>query len=352
MTPKEKVLACISGEPEEYVNQFEYVKLCFDPATMFAMGNVVPGGSWLNGWGVRIIFPEGEPGMFPDTSPEHVVCPDVTKWKETVHMPKTEFTDEEWAPTVAQVAEVDRSQYFVAPFVAPGIFEKLHYLMGMEETMINFYEEPEAMHELIDYLTEYEIKVAKEIIDHIHPDALFHHDDWGSQRSSFLSPDMFDEFITPAYEKIYGYYKANGVKLIVHHSDSYAANLVPSMIRMGIDIWQGCMYENNIPELLKKYGRQITYQGGINNGVVDKPDWTKANVEKETRRVFKEVQDAVGLEQSRKNWIPAAVMGEPGSVFPGVYDYISAVINAMNKGSDVVTEAEKDETKMMTTGEK
>ena len=32
---------------------------------------------------------------------------------------------------------------------------------------------------------------------------------------------------------------------LVHHSDSYAATLVPSMIEMGIDVWQGCMETNN-----------------------------------------------------------------------------------------------------------
>ena len=46
---------------------------------------------------------------------------------------------------------------------------------------------------------------------------------------------MFEEFILPSYKKIYGYYKSHGVELIVHHSDSYAATLVPYMIDMGID---------------------------------------------------------------------------------------------------------------------
>lgn len=41
MTPKEKIMACIKGRPrDEYVNQFEYLKLVFDPATLFAMGQV------------------------------------------------------------------------------------------------------------------------------------------------------------------------------------------------------------------------------------------------------------------------------------------------------------------------
>ena len=346
MTPKEKVLACIKGEPlKEYVNQFEYLKLVFDPATLFAMGQVQKGGTWLNGWGVRMLFPEYVPGMFPDTSEEYVVIKDITKWKETVHMPRTEFTEEEWAPAVEMVNAIDREQYFVAPFIAPGIFEKLHYLMGMEECMINFYDEPEAMHELIDYLVEYELKLAREVIDHIHPDALFHHDDWGSQKSSFISPEMFDEFILPAYEKIYGYWKANGVQLLIHHSDSYGANLVPSMIKMGIDIWQGCMYGNNIPELVKTYGGQISFQGGIDNGKVDRPDWTKEELEEEVRKVIREVD-------SRNYFIPATVMGEPGSVFSGVYDYITDVIRAVNSGSKVVAEENKDVTKPMTHFEK
>ncbi len=346
MTPKQKVLACIRGEKlDEYVNQFEYVKLAFDPATLFAMGNVQKGGAWKNGWGVQIEFPENVPGMFPNTSPEYVVVDDVTKWKEKVHMPRTEFTDEEWAPTIEQVNAIDREQYFVAPFIAPGIFEKLHYLMGMEECMINFYDEPEAMHELIDYLVEYEIKVAKEVIDHFHPDALFHHDDWGSQKSSFLSPEMFDEFLLPAYEKIYGYWKANGVELIIHHSDSYGANLVPSMIKMGIDIWQGCMYGNDIPKLIKTYGGQISFQGGIDNGKVDRGDWTKEYVEAETRKVISEVN-------SKNYFIPATVMGEPGSVFPGVYDFITEVIDAINRGGEVVHNDNQEITKPMTHFEK
>src|SRR5665647_1426574 len=110
---------------------------------------------------------------------------------------------------------------------------------------MNFYEEPEAMHELIDYITDYELEYANQVIKHIQPDALFHHDDWGSQISSFISPEMFEEFILPAYKEVYKFYKDNGVEVVVHHSDSYGANLVPSMIEMGIDVWQGCISTNN-----------------------------------------------------------------------------------------------------------
>ena len=53
--------------------------------------------------------------------------------------------------------------------------------------MMDFYEEPEAMHELVDYITDWELAYAAEICKYLKPDAIFHHDDWGSQQSSFLS---------------------------------------------------------------------------------------------------------------------------------------------------------------------
>jgi uroporphyrinogen-III decarboxylase len=145
---------------------------------------------------------------------------------------------------------------------------------GMDDALLNFYEEPEEMHALIDYITEYELKYAAELTKYYKPDCLFHHDDWGSSKSSFMSPDMFEEFIVPAYKKIYGFYKENGVELIVHHSDSYAANLVPFMIDMGIDIWQGCISNNNVPELIKNFGGKISFMGDIDNAIVDREDWT------------------------------------------------------------------------------
>ena len=81
-------------------------------------------------------------------------------------------------------------------------------------------------------------------------------------------------FIFEPYKEIYGYYHSHGVELVIHHSDSYAATLVPSMIEMGIDVWQGCMGTNNLPELIKKYGGKISFMGGIENRAVDFESWT------------------------------------------------------------------------------
>lgn len=324
LTPRENFLETIrGGKPDRYVNQYEYMALMMSPIGGDAYARLVPGTSVVNDWGVTLCFQENTPGPFPVLDEEHKVLKDVTEWKHVVHAPETELPDEAWAFAEAQAAQIDRSQVMAAVMVAPGVFETVHYLMGMEDAMIALYEEPEAMHELIDYITDFELRMAEQIVKHLHPDAVFHHDDWGSHLSSFLSPEMFEEFFLEPYQKIYGYYKAHGVEVVIHHNDAYSANLVPVMIRMGIDVWQGAVDTNNIPELLEQYGSQLTIMGGINNGKVDTPDWTPEKVAAEVERVCR--------ENGTHFFIPCLTQGLGVSTFPGVYDCTSENIDRMSK---------------------
>ncbi|OFV72403.1 uroporphyrinogen decarboxylase family protein [Acetobacterium wieringae] len=326
LTKKENLLETLhGGQPDRYVNSFEPFELFLDPIIMGIGGfayTMKPGDTEVNGWGVTVCYPMGAPGPFPVHDQEHVILKDVTKWKEVIKAPKIVYSDEEWADTKAQIEKVDRNDKLVTTFIAPGIFEKLHYFMSMQDMLMNFYEEPEAVHELIDFLADWELEYCKELIKHMKPDAIFHHDDWGSQLSTFISPEMFEEFILPAYKKVYGYCKEQGC-IIVHHSDSFAATLVPAMIEMGIDIWQGAMSTNNIPELIKQYYGKITFMGGIDNGIVDRHDWTREKIAKEVERVCRENGTAY--------FIPGLTMGGPGSTYEGVYEAVTEEIDRMSQ---------------------
>lgn len=133
---------------------------------------------------------------------------------------------------------IDRNEQFAVILISSGLFEQLHHLQGMENALINFLEEPERTFELIGYLAEWSLEFAEGACTYLEPDAVFHHDDWGSRKSTFLSKDVFGEFITPVRKKIHGYHKHHGVEIVVHHSDSLAATLAPSKIEMGVDVWQ------------------------------------------------------------------------------------------------------------------
>lgn len=322
LTRKENLLEVMKGgNPDRFVKQYEtFAMIMNTPITRL---KPPIGGEIVNEWGVTLRWPQGQIGSFPVHDEEHVVIKDITKWRDYVKAPNFEYPAEKWSAAIETANAVDRNDQYVTVYVSPGLFEHTHFLMSMEEALMAFYEEPDAMHELIDYLVDFELRLAKQFIDHLHPDALFHHDDWGSQISTFLSPAMFNEFFVPAYKKIYGYYKENGVELIIHHSDSYAATLVPYMIEMGIDIWQGVMNTNNIPELIKQYGEKITFMGGLHSGEIDFPEWTQEYIGQHVERACRDC--------GKLYFIPGASQGLNISSFPGVYEATDAEIDRMTK---------------------
>ena len=327
LTPRENLIETMKGgKPERFVQQYEAFNTPFrDLATYRWRNNPRPGEiDKKNNWGVTVSWAEGQPGAFPNHRPDLIVCKDIEEWQEYVKAPDPYTIPEaEWEKDQEVWEKIDRTQQFATFFVAPGLFEQCHYLLEIQNCLMSFYTNPDEMHELIDCLTQWELDYAAEVCKYLKPDALFHHDDWGSQQSTFISPDMFREFYKPAYEKVYGYYKAHGVQLIVHHSDSYAATLVPDMIDMGIDIWQGVMTSNDIPKLIKEYGGKISFMGGIDSASVDHPGWTEEEVRREVRRACDEC--------GKLYFIPNASQGLPMSTFPGVYETLTREIDAYSK---------------------
>ena len=325
LTKKQNMLETIrGGAPDRFVNQFEALGLVRGtPYFLHSRGFPQIGTETVNTWGVTMRYQENTPGPFPVHDEEHIALKDVTKWREQVTFPSLDFPQSDWDDCKAQVAQTDRNDKFVTPMIAPGIFDMLHFLMGMEECLISFYTEPEAIKELVDAITDWEMEYAGLLCHHLKPDAFFHHDDWGSHRSTFLSPEMFDEFIFPSYRKLYGFLKSQGVEVIIHHSDSYAATLVPYMIDMGIDVFQGCVDTNNVPELIRQYGSKISFMGAINNGIVDVPNWTD--------ELIAETVESVCRECGKLYFIPCCTAGGAVSSYPGVYDAVTREIDRMSK---------------------
>ena len=325
LTKKQNLLETIrGGNPDRFVNQYEFMSMILGSPFGKRNPGPKPGEhNIVNAWGVTKSWPAGLPGAFPVHTPDKIVIKDMENWKDYVKVPQVVYDAKEWEPFIAAAEKIDRNEQFCTVFVAPGGFEQCHYLLEIQNCLMAFYEYPDEMHELIDCITQFELDYAAEICKYIKPDGLFHHDDWGSQTSTFISPDLFREFYKPAYEKIYGYYRDHGVEMVIHHSDSYAATLVPDMIDMGIDIWQGVMTSNDIPKLIKEYGGKISFMGGIDSAAIDHPGWTREEVAREVRRAC--------TECGKLYFIPGASQGLAMSTFPGVYDATSEEIDKMSK---------------------
>jgi len=312
------------GKPDRFVKQFEFMSpdaLFADPFNATNPMPFFPGDDdAVDLWGVTWSFPAYVPGAFPVQDEAHLVLKDITQWESYVKAPSLEFPDEVWEEARKAYDSVDRKEFFAGPMMSPGVFERLHTLIKIEDVLLAFYMEPEVVHELIDYCVEWECAYVKQMAENLHPDIVFHHDDWGSKLSTFVSPDMFEEFFLKPYKKLYGCYKDNGFLYIVHHCDSYARTLVPYMIEMGIDVWQGGVSTNDLSEIIAEYGPQLSIMSGVETAEVDRPDWNAEMIQTAVDKVCRTLGGPY--------FIPCQTQGGPMSTVPEVYGAIDEAIDA------------------------
>lgn len=121
LTKRQNLLETIrGGNPDRYVNQYEFLQFVLDnpytrsyPQTEYGKPPV------KNAWGVTNVWPEGTPGSFPVHDEEHIVCKDITHWRDYVHAPSLDFPEEAWEPFRKQMDAIDRNEYFATVMVSP-----------------------------------------------------------------------------------------------------------------------------------------------------------------------------------------------------------------------------------------
>ena len=254
----------------------------------------------------------------------------MTEWQKYCKKPNTNFPEEQWKQASIDAEKTKADGKLVGMLLATGLFEQLHFLMGFEDTLLNLFMEPDSIHELLDYIMEYRMSYAEEMIRHVKPDMILSHDDWGAKDRLFMDPDTFREFFKPRYEKLYRFIKDLGKEVgneitVIHHGDSNCAEIIDDMRDMHIDIWQGVLPSNNIPKLQKHLmGRKPYLMGGIDAGLVDSPFVTEDEIRGEIRRA---ITDSEGLP----GFIPCITYGLPESIRPGVFEMITAEIEKYNE---------------------
>ncbi len=312
------------GCPDRYVNQYEFFDRIADPIYAYAngAGNTKFDEEYLDGWGVTHFFPKGD-FDHPVNGPGRAVISDITKWQDVVKAPPLDFDEKAWAPVKEQMAKAEAAGRYGGIWIWTGIFERINALMGMQSALVAYYENPEEMHELVDFISDWELQAMERMMENLDAKMIFSHDDWGTAINSFLDPDTHRSYYEKPFKKLYTRFKELGGELVVHHDDAYSANLVDIMIDVGVDVWQGPVYANNLPDLIDRYGDRIVFMGGLDNGAIDIPGWTEQAVEEYVRRVCD--------ENGVVSYIPCLTRGRGASVIPGVYDKVSQVIDSISK---------------------
>lgn len=270
LTQRENVEAILAGEqPDYYLDIMDAIAFIPDPVFL---GDLAPqdGLPHKDSWGVTNVFEPGQPGQYPVNEKDEVkVIHDIEKWEEEVHVPSIDNLD--WSMAQGAAKAIDRNQKISCVFSAGGLFERAHFLMGMEDAFCAYIEEPELMTELLTAIKDYKINYIRTAKEKVNPDAIFFQDDWGSKQNLFLPPDLWREIIKPLQKEISDVIHECGM-LYIHHSDCFCEPIAQDMVEIGIDVWQGVIPENNIPEIqriTREAGKQLVMQGGIDTPAID-----------------------------------------------------------------------------------
>ncbi len=285
LTPRENVMAMLNGEKPDYISDLMST-LVFQPDPEIVR-TMIPRDGQIHpdSWGVAKCWPPDAPGAHPVINDETKVLKDIDEWRKCVHAP--EFSDDEWAPCVESSKQVDRNEMFCAYFMPAGLFERSHFLMGMEDAFCCYLEEPEEMAELLRYICDWKLKQIDIAYDKFKPDAVFYHDDWGTSKSLFLPPEVWREMIKPLQIEISKAFHERDI-LYIHHSDSYCVPLTPDMVDIGVDVWQGVIPSNDVQHVKEITDHKLAMAGGINVPKIDIEGLGEEKIRAEVRRAYEQ----------------------------------------------------------------
>lgn len=141
------------------------------------------------------------------------------------------------------------------------LHERFWGIRGMENLMIDYYEDMDKLKILGKRLVDY-YKVIVDKFAALGFDGIFTSDDLGHQTGPMMSPMIFEELYYPLYKEFISYVHSKGMHVFLH-SCGDNMKLMDYLIDAGLDVFhpiqKGCMDE---AETAAKYGEKISFLAG------------------------------------------------------------------------------------------
>ena len=167
----------------------------------------------------------------------------------------------------ADLSEVNEacsiSDKFMISFweTAASPFQRMQFLRGTENLFMDLaYGEDElfVLRDMVhDYFMQQVEMWAKTDVDGIHIE-----DDWGSQNSTLISPELWREFFKPLYLDYCKIAHSYG-KYVIMHSDGFIEPIIEDLIEIGVNAINSQIFCMDMKSLADKYAGRICFWGEI-----------------------------------------------------------------------------------------
>jgi uroporphyrinogen decarboxylase len=153
----------------------------------------------------------------------------------------------------------DRYRLFCLGF---SLFERAWTLRGLEDLYMDFIENPDFVHELLNAITEYNITQVKKALEY-DIDAVYFGDDWGQQHGLLMGYDSWKEFIYPHIKRMYQVVRDAG-KTVFIHSCGDVDELFDDLISIGLRVFNPFQPEvMDVSAVMQQYKGRLAFWGGV-----------------------------------------------------------------------------------------
>ncbi|MDR1204452.1 MAG: hypothetical protein LBL26_03085 [Peptococcaceae bacterium] len=262
-----------------------------------------PKNNYTDSYGVLYEYSEAQGSATPVTT----VLSEIGEWREKIKWPDLDKPD--WQNMAAGfVRDETRALY---GRVGIGCFERLHTLMGFEQTLMDLISEPEECRAFFEAYADYKIEVFKRMIRLYPYDYLMLNDDWGTAHGPFFSTDLFEETILPPTVRMIKAIHEYGIQ-VIFHSCGLIDTFVPYLVEnIGADILQ-IQTINDIKSMLQTYGGRLTVE-------YQSPDpyilYDPETTEEQIRLLARQIVDTYGAQANPGGGCVVAVSAPTAEVY-------------------------------------
>ena len=245
MTPREIVKRTIAFDsperlprnfPEKFGNDIEGVGMSPNPDWR-PYGNKIglETDEWGAVWENIGICKLGEVKEFP-----------VKEWSDFDKIKIPDITEERRWTCIKGARERAGDKYLIAGGLS--LYERAHFLRGLENIWIDIHENRERLEKLLDIFADMNV-AAIERYKTESPDGYMFCDDWGLQDKLMISPESWRELWKPRYKRVFTAAHKAGMQTLMH-SCGYIVEILDDLIDAGLDVIQMDQQENMGLDLL------------------------------------------------------------------------------------------------------
>lgn len=146
-----------------------------------------------------------------------------------------------------------------------GFYWRAREWMGTENLCYAWYDEPELMHEMMEFIADFTVEVSKPVLEQTDVDYVMISEDMSMKNGPLLSPEQYKTFIYPNMRKLVDYFKSHGVRYVMVDTDGNCEALIPLLLDAGVDaIWPLERAADMDPlRIRKKFGKDLRLTGGV-----------------------------------------------------------------------------------------